>query len=187
MAVELGKKLYFQPPAGLTARQISASELLMNLGLLAAAESMLSASEQLSNRAAALDISDGNSSNVASQLKNSHVPTFKNNISGAFEQYIHHLTYEEAKPYMSLLDDSKLNEFKSMSNNDSKTINNNITVSGPVSGPIQIQAGESITHTQNENVITPLKPKVLSWLISNIGKVLFSLISAALIAWFGLK
>lgn len=185
LAAELGRKLYFQPPITLTARQISASELLMNLGMLASAESMLSATEQLSNKAAAYNIPDGNSGNVASQLKNSHVPTFKNNISGALEQYIHHLTYDEAKPYISLLEESKQGEFKLMNQNNPKIINNNINVSGSVNG--SIQAGESNVHTEIQNIPTSQKNTILSWLMSNIGKILVSLISAALIAWLGLK
>lgn len=186
LAAELGKKLYFQPPITLTARQISASELLMHLGVLASAESALSVTEQLSNKAAASNIPDGNSRNVASQLKSSVVPTFKSNISGALEQYIHHLTYDEAKPYISLLEETKQGEFKLMNKIDSKIINNNINVSGSVNGPIQV--GESNIHTEIQNIAqSAQKNVILGWLMYNIGKILVSLISAALIAWLGLK
>lgn len=151
LAAELGRELYFRPPASLSARQMSACELLMMLGLLAAAESMLSATEQLSSKAAANNIPDGNAGNVASQLKISHVPTFKNNVSGALEQYMHHLTYEEAKPYISLLEYSKQIEFKVMSQNHSRIINNTINMSGSVNGTSQV--GCSNAHATNYNVL----------------------------------
>jgi hypothetical protein len=182
LATELGKKLHFQTPVGLTARQVSASDLLMNLGMLAASEAMSSKSEQLSNKALAHNIPDGNSGNVASQLKNSHIPTFQNNISGALEQYLKHLTYEESKPYISLLPELKQSEIKLMNENNSKITNNTINVSGNVIG--NIHAGESNVLKEVEN---STKFSLYKWLVSNIGKLIFGLLLAALTTWFGLK
>jgi len=146
---------------------------------------MLRATEQLSSKAAAHNIPDCNSGNVASQLKSSHVPILKSNISGALEQYMHHLTYEEAKPYISLLEESKQSEFKLMSQSNSKVINNTINVSGSVNGTIQ--AGESNTLAKNESIPQSQRSNFLSWLMSNLGKILVTLISAALLAWLGLN
>ena len=103
LATKLGKKLYFESPIDLTPRQIAASELLMNLGMLASSEASLSACEQIHKIALEKGIPDGNSGNVAAQLKNDHIPTFQDNIKGALEQYLLHLTPEESKPYISLL------------------------------------------------------------------------------------
>lgn len=119
LAGRLGQKLYFQPPIDLTARQTAASELLMNLGMLASSEASLDACEQLQKRALELGVSDGNSGNIAKQLKNEHIPTLQRNIEGALEQYLHHLTTEEAKPYTSLItDDLEFNETSSQLKED---------------------------------------------------------------------
>lgn len=158
LAAELGRKLYFRPPASLSARQMSACELLMMLGLLAVAESMLSAAGQLSSKAAANNVPDCNAGNMTSQLKRFHVPTLKNNVSGAFEQYMHHLTHEEAKPYISLLKDSEQSEFKFMSQNNSKNISNTVNVSGSMNGTNQSEVvnthakNYSTLHSQNLNL-----------------------------------
>lgn len=185
LATELGRKLYFHTPVGLTARQVSASELLMNLGMLAASEAMLSATEQISSKALALNIPDGNSGNVASQLKTDHIPTFQNNISGALEQYLKHLTYEESKPYTPLLSESKQHEIKLMNENTSKTTNNTINVYGSVDG--NIQAGESNVFSETGKNENTAKFSFHEWLIANIGKLIFGLLLAALTTWFGLK
>lgn len=103
LATKLGKELYFESPLDLTPRQIAASELLMNLGMLASSEASLSACEQIHKKAVEKGISDGNSGNVAAQLKNKHIPTIQGNIKGALDQYLLHLTPEEAKPYVSLI------------------------------------------------------------------------------------
>ena len=107
LAAKLGKKLYFEPPVDLTPRQIAASELLMNLGMLACSEAALRACEQIHKQALEKGIPDGNSGNVAAQLKNDHIPTFQNNIKGGLEQFLLHLTPEEAKPYVSLLSEGR--------------------------------------------------------------------------------
>jgi len=107
LATKLGKKLYFESPIDLTPRQIAASELLMNLGMLASSEASLSACEQIHKKALEKGIPDGNSGNVAAQLKNDHIPTFQDNVKGALEQYLLHLTPEEAKPYVSLVPEGR--------------------------------------------------------------------------------
>lgn len=182
LATELGHKLYYHTPTGLTARQVSASDLLMNLGMLAASEAILNASKQISNKALAYNIPDGNSGNVASQIQNDHIPTFEKNISGALEQYLKHLTYEESKPYISLLPKLKQKEMNIMNENNSKIINNTINISGSVSG--NIQAGESNVLSKAENIT---KFSFFKWLADNTGKLIFALLLTALTTWLGLK
>lgn len=187
LAYELGHKLYFQPPNGLTARQVSASVVLMNLGMLAASEAALNATEQISNKAATSNVHDGNSGNVALQLKKDIIPNFENNISGAVEQYLQYLTNEESRPYIWLLPESTQKEIKYMNENTSKIINNTINVSGSNSGDIQM--GESNTYAATKEKKTPLKLAFIAfikWLTSNIGKVISGLLLVALTAWLGL-
>lgn len=115
LAAKLGQKLHFQPPTDLTPRQVAASETLMSLGMLASSEAALSACEQIQNKALEMKIADGNAGNVAAQLKNEAIPTFQNNIRGALQQYLHHLTAEEARPYVSLVTGDSKEETKKIS------------------------------------------------------------------------
>lgn len=90
----------------------------MNLGMLASSETSLSACEQIHKKALEKGIPDGNSGKVAAQLKNDHIPTFQNNIKGALEQYLLHLTPEEAKPYVSLLQEGMLQKSVTLQSSD---------------------------------------------------------------------
>ena len=83
LATKLGRDLFFEGPLNMTARQVSASEVLMNLGMLASSEAVLATSRQLSQRAAELKIPDGNSGKVAEKVETEHIPTFEENIKGA--------------------------------------------------------------------------------------------------------
>lgn len=103
LAGKLGYKLYFNPPTNLSPRQVAASEVLMNLGMLASAEVSLSACEQIQTKALEKDIPDGNAGNVAVQLRTDSIPKLQENIRGALEQYLLHLTHQETRPYVSLL------------------------------------------------------------------------------------
>ena len=107
LASKLGQKLHFEPPVEITPRQLSASELLMNLGMLASAEASWSVCEQIHQKALEKKCSDGNAGKVAAQLKYDHIPTFQSNIKGALEQFLLHLSKEEAMPYISLVDNPK--------------------------------------------------------------------------------
>lgn len=103
LAVKIGKKLYFQPQIDLSPRQVAACELLMNLGMLAIATVSLNACEQIQQKALEKNIPDGNARNVATKLKHEDIPVFHNNIRAALEQYLRHLSIDEARPYVSLL------------------------------------------------------------------------------------
>jgi hypothetical protein len=78
---------------------------------------------------------------------------------------------------------AKISEGEEQKN--SKIINNTINVTGSVSGNFQV--GESNTYTENNSTQPHQKSKFLNWLTSNIGKIIVGIISAALMAWLGLK
>lgn len=102
LAAKLGHKLYFHTSTNLSPRQVAASEVLMNLGMLASAEVSLSACEQIQTKAMDKKIDDGNAGNVAAQLRTESIPNLQENIRGSLEQYLHHLPHEETRPYVSL-------------------------------------------------------------------------------------
>lgn len=104
LASKLGKRLFFESTIIMSAKQVSASELLMNLGLLAIAEAIKGSTSQLSNNAKIKDVPDGNAGEVARQMEEQHIPTFIDNTRGALEQYLRYLTPLEAKPFLSLLE-----------------------------------------------------------------------------------
>ncbi|MGZ5018535.1 MAG: hypothetical protein ACXV8U_22440 [Methylobacter sp.] len=102
LAGKLGKMLFFESSV-MSARQVSASEVLMNLGMLAGAEAAQGAAKQLSKDAKIMGVSDGNAGAVAEQLGRQHIPTLSNNIVEALEQYLHYLKPLEAKPFLTLV------------------------------------------------------------------------------------
>ncbi|WP_161788448.1 hypothetical protein [Desulfonatronum thiodismutans] len=104
LAGKLGKDLFFEGPANMTARQVAASEVLMNLGMLASSEAVLAIARQLSQRATELKIPDGNAGKVAKQVETEHIPTFEENIKGALTQYLSYLGTDEANPFRSLIE-----------------------------------------------------------------------------------
>lgn len=104
LAGRLGQKLFFKSTDIMSARQVSASEMLMNLGMLASAEAAQGATTQLSIDAEAAGVSDGNAGAVAEQLRDQHIPTFTNNVRGALKQYLRYLTPLEKEPFLPLLD-----------------------------------------------------------------------------------
>jgi hypothetical protein len=87
----------------MSARQVSASEVLINLGMLAGAEAAQGAATQLSKDAETKGVSDCNAEVVAEQLENTQIPTLTNNVRAALEQYLRYLTPLEAKPFLPLL------------------------------------------------------------------------------------
>lgn len=103
LAAKFGLGLFFESTITMTARQVSACEVLMNLGLLAGAEAVKNSTTQLSDFARINNISDGNAGEIAEQLKEQHIPTFIDNIRSALEQYLRYLTPHEAKPFLPLL------------------------------------------------------------------------------------
>ncbi|OXX51429.1 hypothetical protein B9J80_14005 [Vibrio sp. V12_P9A6T4] len=103
LAAKVGKKIYFDQSENLLPRELAACDVLMNLGFLASSKACLNVCEQIEQKAIENGVSDGNSGKVANQFKNQHIPTYHMNIKGALEQYLQHLSEEEAKPYLSLL------------------------------------------------------------------------------------
>jgi len=103
LASKLGQKLFFKSTSIMSARQVSASEVLMNLGMLASTEAAQGAAVQLSKDAKAIGVSDGNAGAVAEQLENQQIPTLSDNVRGALEQYLRYLTPFEAEPFFPLL------------------------------------------------------------------------------------
>jgi hypothetical protein len=85
LAGKLGKRLFFESTAIMSARQVSASEVM-----------------QLSKDAEEKGVSDRNAGAVAEQLGHQHIPTLSNNVMGALEQYLRYLTPREAEPFFPL-------------------------------------------------------------------------------------
>lgn len=108
LAGRLGQKLFFRTNVIMSARQTSASEVLMNLGMLAAAEAAKGSTKQLSKYAEEIGVPDGNAGNVAEQLEKQQIPTLSNNVIGALEQYLRYLTPLEAEPFTPLLSKNKV-------------------------------------------------------------------------------
>ncbi|MGZ5056952.1 MAG: hypothetical protein ACXWF8_16080 [Methylobacter sp.] len=104
LAARLGQKLFFKSTIIMSARQVSASEVLMNLGMLASAEAAHGATTQVSNYAEAIGVSDGNAGAVAKQLREQHIPTLSDNVREGLKQYLRYLTPIEAEPFLPLLD-----------------------------------------------------------------------------------
>jgi hypothetical protein len=101
-AASVGKKLFFNPSLDMSARQISASDVLMNLGLLTSAKAMHGMLTQLCDDAINAGKDVGNSNEVRQQLESEHLPVFEENTRGALNQYLLHLTDAEKAPFISL-------------------------------------------------------------------------------------
>ena len=108
LAGKLGQKLFFNSNVIMSARQTSASEVLMNLGMLAAAEAAKGSAKQLSKYAEEVGVPDGNAGNVSEQIEEQQIPTLSNNVIGALEQYLRYFTPLEAEPFTPLLGKNKI-------------------------------------------------------------------------------
>ncbi len=104
LAGELGRKLFFESTLIMTARQTSAAEVLMNLGLLAGAEAAQGITQQLAMHANTKGVSDGNAGAVAAQLRAEHIPIMTNNVRLSLKRYLSYLTPFEAGPFLPLLE-----------------------------------------------------------------------------------
>lgn len=102
-AGRLGHSTYFKNTAIIAPRQLSAADVLMNLGMLVAARASHQACSNVKARADSLKVFDGNAEKVALQLKEEQIPQLELNIRGALTQYLRHLSKEEAAPYLSML------------------------------------------------------------------------------------
>lgn len=104
LAGDLGRRLFFKSTAIMSARQVSASEVLMNLGMLVSAEAARGVTTQLSKDAGLKGVADGNAGVVAKQLEDQQIPTLTNNVKGALKQYLRYFTPLEAAPFLPLLE-----------------------------------------------------------------------------------
>lgn len=102
-AGRLGHSTYFKNTAIIAPRQLSAADVLMNLGMLVAARASHQACSNVKARADSLKVFDGNAEKVALQLKEEQIPQLELNVRGALTQYLRHLSKEEATPYLSML------------------------------------------------------------------------------------
>lgn len=102
LAGKLGKSLFYESTT-ISARQVSACEVLMNLGMLASAQAAQDAVTHVSKVAEGLGVSDCNAGAVAKQLEDQSIPTLTNNVSVALTRYLRYLTPLEAAPFMPLL------------------------------------------------------------------------------------
>lgn len=96
----LGRRLTFETPKGLTARQVSASEILMHLGLLASTQAAFDASKGLDRLAKEKGITIQNPN--LEQLPHSLVQLEKN-LTDALAQYLRFLPEGEREPFQRLL------------------------------------------------------------------------------------
>ncbi len=99
-AGSLGRTLTFYTPIGLSARQASASELLMNLGLLAATQAALGISQHLDQLSKQRGTSIENP-NLA--LLPGHISVLESNLTQTLRQYLNYLPPNEQLPFRSLL------------------------------------------------------------------------------------
>ena len=102
-AAIIGRKLFFDTSLLMTPRQRSASDVLMNLGMLVGAEATQRSAKSASEYAAKLGVSDGNSGNVATQMEKEQIPTLSNNVQEALKLYVNYLPKREASIYLNLL------------------------------------------------------------------------------------
>jgi len=103
LAGTLGKRLFFDNAIAMTARQKSAADVLMNIGMLVAAQAAFQSTANVKRIALEKKVYDGNAGNVAAQLENDQIPVLKENVRGALVQYIRHLSKTEARPLLPLL------------------------------------------------------------------------------------
>ncbi len=105
-ATNLGRTLFFEPDASLTARQTAASEVLMNLGLLAGFDAYYKLLLKFIEISKGQEEDSINISDAVIQLEKQQLPTSKNNIHQSLNRYLHYLSDQEAKPFKFLLKDS---------------------------------------------------------------------------------
>lgn len=115
LASDLGRRLFFKSTAIMSARQVSASEVLMNLGMLVGAEALQGVTTQLSKDAGLKGVSDGNAGMVAKQLEGQQIPTLSNNVKGALKQYLRYFTPLEAAPFLPLLESASTTQIQGAS------------------------------------------------------------------------
>ena len=194
-AAKLGKELYFGNYRGLSPRQIAASEVLMNMGMLASAAVGQAVCEFISDKADELNVDDGNSGVVAKQLKNEQIPVLERNIVGALGQYLKYLKRDEAAPFLVLVqdaDDMEKNNSQKTELNPSdleNTVQNIMNFNAPILGDIQ----QGKVNTKHSQLLANEKEdrKVLNFLSTHLDKIIITVIAGVILTyilkWLGVK
>ncbi|PTN13178.1 hypothetical protein C8R11_101162 [Nitrosomonas aestuarii] len=105
LAGDLGRRLCFSNEILMSAKQKSAAEVLMNLGMYVAAKAAHEACDKIQKLVAEKEADEGNAGEVARQLQTKQLPVLEKNVTGSLKQYIRYLSNEEAKPFVPLLSD----------------------------------------------------------------------------------
>lgn len=108
----LGKNLFFDNETQMTARQKSAAEVLMNLGMYVGATAAQQSCNALTELADKKGVPDGNAKLVALQIQNQQLPVLSDNVNASLTQYLRHLSEVEAEPFSSLLHEVKSIKYK---------------------------------------------------------------------------
>jgi hypothetical protein len=107
LAGTLGKKLFFDNAIQMTARQKSAAEVLMNLGMYVSVTAAQQSCNALTELADKKGLPDGNAKEVSLQIQNQQLPVLTDNVNASLTQYLLHFSKEEAEPFSSLLHQDK--------------------------------------------------------------------------------
>ncbi|MFA6310400.1 MAG: hypothetical protein WCV99_10550 [Sterolibacterium sp.] len=142
LAGSLGKSLFYEATT-LSARQVSACEVLMNLGMLASAEATQAASEQMLSKVAEVMGFDGTVGAVAGPLGDNGMEILTNNVSGALTRYLRYLTPLEAAPFKPLLGQEETSQVQG-----THPVVNNFNFQGTV-GSVQTGANAVANVVQN--------------------------------------
>jgi hypothetical protein len=128
LATTIGKRIFYEPPANISARQIAASEVLMHVGMLVSAEAAHQACIRLRELSGGKEVDHHGSGLVEAQLQFEHIPVFCENIKKALCQYLKHLSRTEVLPYIHLIGDEEQALARAL---DSYTPNV-VNINGPV-------------------------------------------------------
>lgn len=176
-AAKLGRELYFDNNEIKQPRVVAASEVLMNLGFLAASDAQKTSCKYISEQAKDKKVDDGNSTVVYEQIKNEHIPTFEKNIQGALTQYLKYLPPSEANPFLSLLKPEEDNVIMTPQTDKDieKEVGENtqyiLNINAPLEGNIQ-QGNENRLTNNTEKTGKILTPIVIGIITTVVGGIL---------------
>jgi hypothetical protein len=186
-AGKLGKELNFESCSGLSPRQIAASEVLINMGILASVYAWQAVCEFISDKADELNVDDGNSGVVAKQLKNEQIPVLEKNVVGALGQYLKYLKRDEAAPFLVLVQDAddmeKNNSQKNVLNPSDleSTVQNIMIFNAPILGDIQ----QGKVNSKHSQLLANEKDdrKVLNFLFRHLGIIITTVIAGVILTY----
>ena len=128
LAADLGKRIFYEPPANISARQIAASEVLMHVGMLVSAEAARQACRNLCKLSSDKEIGCRGSDLVEAQLQFEHIPVFCENTKKALNQYLKYMSKMEATPYIHLIGD----EAQTLAHASDSCNSTVVNINGPV-------------------------------------------------------